>query len=79
MRVGAGGELGFESLIGLAIVEPGDACLPGFDLHQHLGQIAVRSRTGNQRHIGRALENLLAFLLGDAAQHAERLPLPSAF
>src|ERR1039458_5424506 len=35
MRVGAGGELGLESLVGLAIVKPGDATSPSFDLNQH--------------------------------------------
>src|ERR1035437_81722 len=34
MRVGAGGELGLESLVGLAIVKPGDATSPSFDLNQ---------------------------------------------
>ena len=74
MRVGAGGELGLEGLVGLAIVEPGDAIGAGLDLHQHRRQVAVRSRPGDQRDVGRALEDLLALLLGDAAQNGEALP-----
>ena len=75
MRIAARGELGLESLIGLAVVETGDAGCSCFDLHQHLWQIAVRCRAGDQRDIGRALENLLAFLLGHAAQHGKLLAL----
>jgi hypothetical protein len=33
----------------------------------------IRRRPRHQRHIGRALENLFAFLLGHAAEHAKRL------
>ena len=44
------------------------------DLHQHLGQVAVRGRTGHQRDVWRALENLLAFLLGHTAEHGKALP-----
>ena len=78
MRIAARGEFGLERLVGLAVVEPGDARSPGFDLYQHLGQIAIRGRSGDQRHVRRALENLLAFLLRHAAEHAEALALPSA-
>ncbi len=38
------------------------------------GKVAVRSRAGDQRDVGRALEDLLALLLGDAAKHGEALP-----
>ncbi len=74
MRIGAGGELGLEGLVGLAIVEPGDAVGARLDLHQHRRQVAVRSRAGDQRDVGRALEDLFALLLGDAAEHGEALP-----
>ena len=47
---------------------------PRLDLHQHVRQVAVRSGAGDQRDVGRALEDLLAFLLGDAAENGEALP-----
>ena len=78
MGIGAGGEFGFEGLVGLAVVEPGNASSARLDLHQHLGQIAVRSRAGHQRNVRRALEDLLAFLLGNAAQNAQSASLASA-
>jgi hypothetical protein len=34
----------------------------------------VRSRPGDQRNVGRALEDLFALLLGDAAQNGKALP-----
>ena len=58
-----------------AVVESGDAAVPASSLHQHLRQIAVRRRSAHQRHIRRALENLFALLLRDAAEHAELLAL----
>ena len=79
MRVGAGGEFGLEALVGLAIVESGDALLPCLDLYQHLRQVAVRSRTADHRNIGCAFENLFAFLLGHAAQHAKLFSLGMQF
>ena len=75
MRIAAGGELGVEGLVGLAIVEAGDARRARSDLYQHLGQVAVGGRAGDQRDVGRALEDLLAFLLGDAAENGEALAL----
>ena len=54
-------------------------CIPCFDLHQHLRQVAVRGRSADQGNIRRALENLFAFLLGHASEHAERLALLSEF
>ena len=71
VRILARGEFGFECLFGLPVVEPGDAILAGFKSAQHLGQLAIRGRTGDERHIRRALEDLLAFLLRHTAQHAE--------
>jgi hypothetical protein len=53
--------------------------VPCFDLHQHLRQIAIRRRSADQRHIRSALENLFAFLLGDAAQDAETFALLLVF
>ena len=69
----AGGELGLEGLVGLAVVEAGDAGLAGFKAAEHLGQLAVRGGAGDERHIGRSLEDLFALLLGDATEHAEAL------
>ena len=75
VRIGAGGELGFKALVGLAIVESGDALLPCLELHQHLRQLAVGRRSAHHRNVGRAIKNLFALLLRHAAQDAETLAL----
>ena len=67
----ARGEFGFECLVGLPVVEAGDAILAGFESAEHLGQLAIRGGTGDERDVRRALEDLLAFLLRDTAKHAE--------
>ncbi len=69
--IGARGELGLEGLVGLAVVEAGDAGLAGFEAGEHLGQVAVGGGAGDERDVGGALEDLLAFLLGDAAEDGE--------
>src|ERR1017187_4894809 len=74
MRVGAGGKLGLESLVGLAIIEPCDAIGPGLDLNQHGWQVAVRGRPRDQGDVGCALEDLFALLLSHAAKNGEALP-----
>ena len=73
MAIGAGRKLGFEGLFGLPVIEPGDARLPCLQPDQHLRQLAVGGRSGDQRHIGSALEDPLPFLLRHAAQHDEAL------
>ena len=91
MRIGAGGEFGFEAFVGFAIVEAGDAdevrgfwlpasgvrCLrlDGFQLHQHLRQVAIGGRSADQRDVRGALENLFAFLLRNATEDSELLAL----
>ena len=52
--------------------------LAGFEADEHLGQLAVGGRTGDERDVGGALEDLLAFLLGDAAEDGELLALALA-
>ena len=47
----------------------------GFELRQHLAQPRIAGRAGHQADMRRALENLLAFLLRHAPQHAEDLAL----
>src|SRR4029077_8556570 len=69
------GEFGRETLVGLAVVQPGNPLLPCLELYQHLRKVAVRSRAADQRHVRGALENLLALLLRYAAQHSETLTL----
>src|SRR6185437_14221663 len=64
VRVLAGGEFGFESLLGLAVVQAGNARFARFKSRQHLRQPAVRGRAGDQRDIGRAIEDFFALLLG---------------
>ena len=49
--------------------------VPCLDLHQHLGQVAIRGRTTNHGNVRGALENPFAFLLRDAAQHAKDFAL----
>ena len=69
--VGAGGELGVEGLVGLAVVEAGDAGFAGFEAGQHVGKVAVAGGAGDDRDVGRAVEDLRAFLLGYAADDGE--------
>src|SRR5215469_1491230 len=74
MGIAAGGEFGFEGLIGLPVIQSGYAVLPRLDLHQHLRKVAIRCRSRDQGNVRRAFEDLFAFLLGHAAQHRELLP-----
>ena len=76
MLVRARGELGVERLVGLAIVQPGDAL-------SRRPPAAPASPAGSDRtlnqtpaNIRSTLEDLLAFLLGHATEHAEALALP---
>src|SRR5208282_5373865 len=75
MRIRASGELGLESLLGLTIVESRDVLASLLELREHLRELAIRRRPGNDRHIRRALEDPFAFLLGNAAKHGEALAL----
>jgi len=77
--VGAGGELGIEGLIGLAVVEAGDAALAGFKAGKHVGEVAVGGGAGDDRDVGGAVEDLRAFLLGYAADDGEALPFSVEF
>jgi hypothetical protein len=61
-----------ESLFGIE-AQAGDVAVAGFDLHQHLTQPRIARRPGHQADVRRALEDLLAFLLRHAPQHAENL------
>jgi hypothetical protein len=75
MRVGAGGKLSLEALVGLAVVESGYVAVPCLDLHQHLRQVSVRGGTADHGDVRSAIENSFAFLLGDATEHAEDFAL----
>ena len=55
--------------------QAGDALVAGFELHQHFRQFRVAGRACHQAHVRRAVEDLLAFLLGHAADHREHLVL----
>ena len=55
--------------------QAGDAPVAGLQLHQHFGQLRVAGRAGHQADVRRALEDLLAFLLRHAAEHAEDFAL----
>ena len=74
MRIVAAGERRIEGFVRIQ-AEPGDAAIAGLELHQHFGQPRVAGRAGHQADVRRALENLLAFLLRHASQHAEDLAL----
>src|SRR5579871_629152 len=75
VRVGAGGEVGLEGEIGLAVVEAGDAGFAGFEAGKHLGEVAVGSGSGYEGDVGGLLEDALAFLLGDAAEDGKLFAL----
>jgi len=60
---------------GVVEAQAGDAVVAAFELHQHFAEVGVAGRAGDQGNVGRAVEDLLAFLLGDAAQDAEDLVL----
>ena len=69
----ARGEFRLEGLVGLPVVESSDAVLASFEAAEHLREFAVGGRSGDERDVGRSLEDLLAFLLGNAAKHAKAL------
>jgi hypothetical protein len=58
-----------------SVAQPGDAALALFELYQHLRQFGVTRRARHQAHVRSLFENLLAFLLRHAAEHAEDLAL----
>ena len=51
--------------------QAGNAAVSVLDLHQHFRQLRVARRARHQRDMRRLFENLLALLLGDAADHGE--------
>ncbi len=75
MGICASCEFGLETLVSFAILQSADALLPCLDLDQHLRQISVGRRSADHRNIRRALENLFAFLLCHAPQHAKTFAL----
>src|ERR1700733_6149124 len=72
-------KLGLEGLVGLPVIEARNALLAGFQPSQHLRQLAIGSRSRDQRDIRCPLEDRFAFLLRDAAQHPEALALFQQF
>src|SRR6266536_1074889 len=75
MRIGPGGKLRLEALVGLTIVESGHTPVSSFDLYQHLRKISIRCRAADHGNVWGALEDLVAFLLRNAAEDAELFPL----
>ena len=75
MRIRPRRELRLECLLGLAVVESGNALGSLLQLHQHLRQPVIRGRSRNDRYIRSALKDALALLLRDTAQHREALAL----
>ena len=74
MRIVAARERSIEGFGGIE-AEAGDALVAGFELHQHFRQPGVAGGPGDQADVRRPIEDLLAFLLGDAAEHAEDFAL----
>ena len=60
----------FKGRVGVG-VQAHDAAVSGFQLRNQIGQLAVTRRAAHQANPGRALEDLFAFLLRDAAQNAD--------
>jgi hypothetical protein len=73
MRIIPARERRIEGLIGIE-TQPRNALVAGLELHQHLRQFRIACRTRHQAHVRRALEDLLAFLLGDTADYGEDFP-----
>src|SRR5947207_12276175 len=79
MRISASGEFSFEALVGFAVVEAGHPSVSGFDLDQHFRKISIRCRAADHGNIGGAFENLVAFLLGNAAEDTKLFALGFKF
>ena len=75
MLIAASGKFRLECLIGLTVIQAGDALVARFQLHQHLRQFSIGSGSGDQRYIRSPLEDLFAFLLRYATEHAKALSL----
>src|SRR5262249_5442219 len=75
MRIVTSGERRIE---GFVCIKPQSryAAMAGLELHQHLGELGIAGRPGDQAHGRRLLENAAAFLLRDAADHGECLAFP---
>src|SRR5262249_23385434 len=71
-------QLGFKRFVGIGI-EAGDTLFSGFELGQKLRKLAIARGTANEAHPGRAMKNLFAFLLGDAAKDTNFLGLSGHF
>ena len=72
VRIIAAGEWRIECFFGIE-TQAGDAARALFELYQHVAETRVTRRPANQADVGRAVEDLLAFLLRDAAKDAEDL------
>ena len=68
-RIVAARDFSFECFVGIE-VEARDAAAARFHLLDQIRQIAIARRAAHQAHPRRALENFFAFLLRDAAEHA---------
>jgi VWFA-related protein len=75
MRIVTAREWRIEGLVGVE-AQAGHALVARLELHQHLGQFRIARRTRHQTDVRRAVENFLAFLLGNAADYGEDFPLP---
>ena len=70
MRIVAASEGSVEGQVGIE-AEAGDAPVAGFELYQHFGKPGIAGGTCDQTDVGGTVEDLLAFLLGDAADDGE--------
>ena len=69
-RIVAPRDIGFESFVGIEI-ETHHAAAARFDLGDKFGQLAVACRSADETDPRRALENVFAFLLRQASEHAD--------
>src|SRR5580704_2452772 len=63
-------QFSFECLVGVG-VKAGDSVLSGFQARQQRRKLPITGRAAHQAYPGGALENLLAFLLRHATEHAD--------
>ena len=78
MRIIAARERRVEGILRIE-AQSRDAAVPGFELHQHFRQLVVAGRSAHHADVRGLFENLLAFLLGHAAEHREGFALAVAF
>ena len=62
----------FEGLVGIE-AQACDAAITSFELDEHLGELVVAGRAGDEANVGGAFKDLFTFLLGDATDDCKDL------